>query len=326
MAAVTAERWAEGRVLLAGTQCLPEGRGTTSRWANCSQGASSTPVRNATGYRVFILPLIPNALGARSDFHKHYSSDCFFFVIPSRARFYSQGRQQRSCRGRLPPDAARRRLRHELRHRRRPPPGAGPNTQSATRHGFVHHLYLAQFSAFIPIGSSSGIVPRLTPPPHPGTPTAPAANLGWKLAAVLHGRAAPSLLASYEAERRPVAVHNVALSLRNQTPVGKWIGIPGSSLQDGGQIPPGHGGSTPAGNPVLIPCTIGTRTEFYRALVCGHRCLSATTGACLMSHAPSASTPPRPIRHPKQQEPTVESPESFRPIVSGYADAHPFAW
>jgi len=35
------------------------------------------------------------------------------------------------------------------------------------------------------------------------------------LAAVLHGRAAPSLLASYEAERRPVAVHNVALSLRN---------------------------------------------------------------------------------------------------------------
>jgi len=78
MAAVTAERWAEGRVLLAGTQCLPYGRGPTSRWANCSQGASSTPVRNATGYRVFILPLIPNALGARSDIHKHYLSDCFF--------------------------------------------------------------------------------------------------------------------------------------------------------------------------------------------------------------------------------------------------------
>lgn len=35
-------------------------------------------------------------------------------------------------------------------------------------------------------------------------------NLGWKLAAVLQGWAGPTLLASYEAEQRPVAIRNVA--------------------------------------------------------------------------------------------------------------------
>src|SRR5207244_8620511 len=35
-----------------------------------------------------------------------------------------------------------------------------------------------------------------------------AVNLGWKLAASLMSRGGPGLLASYEAERRPVAVRN----------------------------------------------------------------------------------------------------------------------
>lgn len=35
-----------------------------------------------------------------------------------------------------------------------------------------------------------------------------AVNLGWKLAAVLTGKAAPALLESYEAERRPLAIRN----------------------------------------------------------------------------------------------------------------------
>jgi hypothetical protein len=37
-----------------------------------------------------------------------------------------------------------------------------------------------------------------------------AVNLGWKLAAVLKGQAAPRLLESYEAERRPLAQRNTA--------------------------------------------------------------------------------------------------------------------
>ncbi|CAI5514369.1 unnamed protein product [Closterium sp. Naga37s-1] len=40
-------------------------------------------------------------------------------------------------------------------------------------------------------------------------------NLAWKLAALLQGTASPALLASYEAERRPVAVGNTHLSVSN---------------------------------------------------------------------------------------------------------------
>jgi 2-polyprenyl-6-methoxyphenol hydroxylase-like FAD-dependent oxidoreductase len=41
-----------------------------------------------------------------------------------------------------------------------------------------------------------------------------AVNLGWKLAAVLKGQAAPRLLESYEAERRPLALRNTAYARR----------------------------------------------------------------------------------------------------------------
>lgn len=40
-----------------------------------------------------------------------------------------------------------------------------------------------------------------------------AANLAWKLAASIHGWAGPDLLASYEAERRPIAVRNTRAAL-----------------------------------------------------------------------------------------------------------------
>jgi hypothetical protein len=42
-----------------------------------------------------------------------------------------------------------------------------------------------------------------------------AVNLGWKLAAVLDGWGGPALLASYEAERRPIAARNVELATRS---------------------------------------------------------------------------------------------------------------
>ena len=42
-----------------------------------------------------------------------------------------------------------------------------------------------------------------------------AVNLGWKLAAMLEGWGGPALLASYEIERRPIAVRNVELATRS---------------------------------------------------------------------------------------------------------------
>lgn len=39
--------------------------------------------------------------------------------------------------------------------------------------------------------------------------------MAWKLAAVLRGTAEPSLLDTYESERRPVAEANTALSITN---------------------------------------------------------------------------------------------------------------
>ncbi len=42
-----------------------------------------------------------------------------------------------------------------------------------------------------------------------------AQNLAWKIAAVLHGEADPSLLDSYEAERRPHALEVVHATLLN---------------------------------------------------------------------------------------------------------------
>lgn len=44
-----------------------------------------------------------------------------------------------------------------------------------------------------------------------------AANLGWKLAAVIHGWAAESLLDTYESERRPIAAATIEVATRNMT-------------------------------------------------------------------------------------------------------------
>ncbi|HKP41490.1 FAD-dependent monooxygenase [Mycobacterium sp.] len=62
-------------------------------------------------------------------------------------------------------------------------------------------------------------------------------NLAWKIAAVLAGEAAETLLDSYESERMPIAARNVEHSLRNagrHAPVAGALGLaPGQSEEDG---------------------------------------------------------------------------------------------
>ncbi|GAA4701104.1 FAD-dependent monooxygenase [Pseudonocardia yuanmonensis] len=64
-----------------------------------------------------------------------------------------------------------------------------------------------------------------------------AANLGWKLAAVLKGQAGDELLDSYEPERRQIAIRNVEHSLRNagrHAPIGFAMGLgKGKSVEEG---------------------------------------------------------------------------------------------
>lgn len=66
-----------------------------------------------------------------------------------------------------------------------------------------------------------------------------ASNLGWKLSAVLKGQANPSLLATYQAERRPVAARNVEHSLVNanrHTVIASTLGqAKGQSQEEGWQ-------------------------------------------------------------------------------------------
>jgi 2-polyprenyl-6-methoxyphenol hydroxylase-like FAD-dependent oxidoreductase len=78
---------------------------------------------------------------------------------------------------------------------------------------------------------------RVTPRGGTGMNTAIADgyDLGWKLAWVLHGWAGPDLLDSYEAERRPVAEHNVT---RSADPAGSRRGADEEIPADlGGRIP-----------------------------------------------------------------------------------------
>jgi len=60
------------------------------------------------------------------------------------------------------------------------------------------------------------------------------ANLGWKLAAVLHGEAAPALLASYDVERRPVATAVAEESVRRMRDPGGTGGVHPLVLATGG--------------------------------------------------------------------------------------------
>ncbi|MBV9323045.1 MAG: FAD-dependent monooxygenase [Chloroflexi bacterium] len=53
-----------------------------------------------------------------------------------------------------------------------------------------------------------------------------AVNIGWKLAAVLNGWAPTSLLATYEVERRPVAVETIAVATQNMATLAPELADP----------------------------------------------------------------------------------------------------
>jgi putative polyketide hydroxylase len=58
-------------------------------------------------------------------------------------------------------------------------------------------------------------------------------NLGWKLAAVLHGQAGPALLDTYHDERHPVGLFTMGQALaRWQSPIGTGSGADGEPLVD----------------------------------------------------------------------------------------------
>ncbi|NYZ17491.1 FAD-dependent oxidoreductase [Azospirillum sp. RWY-5-1] len=60
-----------------------------------------------------------------------------------------------------------------------------------------------------------------------------AVNLGWKLAGVVTGRAPPSLLDSYELERRPVALRNTGFARRFAESIGLYR--PSPALEEAGE-------------------------------------------------------------------------------------------
>ena len=61
-----------------------------------------------------------------------------------------------------------------------------------------------------------------------------AVNLGWKLAAVLQGWAPPALLASYESERKPMALRNTAFARQMADSIGS-IAMPAMIDDEGSQ-------------------------------------------------------------------------------------------
>ena len=59
-----------------------------------------------------------------------------------------------------------------------------------------------------------------------------AVNLGWKLAAVIKGNGGPGLLASYEQERRPIAVRNTGFARAFADSIGLFV--PAQEIEDDG--------------------------------------------------------------------------------------------
>ena len=82
-----------------------------------------------------------------------------------------------------------------------------------------------------------------------------AVNLGWKLAAMAEGWGGPALLASYEIERRPIAVRNVELATRSYNAIAAIPGWRDGRDATGRPIRPG------CRCPSTSSCNTATRTR-----------------------------------------------------------------
>ena len=99
-----------------------------------------------------------------------------------------------------------------------------------------------------------------------------AANLSWKLAAVLNGQAEPGLLDTYEQERLPVAAFNVEHALRNagrHAPIGEAMGLsPDQSPDEGLEQVAVWASDTPEGDRrrAAVTRAIGANAEDFGQL------------------------------------------------------------
>lgn len=126
-------------------------------------------------------------------------------------------------------------------------------------------------------------------------------DLGWKLAAVLQGFGGPGLLPSYEAERRPVGLRNVAASGRhNATRISVADLYANASL--GG--PDGADARTEVGQKIAA---IGNAENESFGIELGY----AYQSSSIICHEPGVEPPQDPIRYEPTTVPGVRLPSLY---------------
>ena len=122
------------------------------------------------------------------------------------------------------------------------------------------------------------------------------ANLGWKLAAVVQGWAPPSLLDSYEAERRPIGIRNTTMSHQFASAVA------------GLEIPPTLEDDTPEGTAERerIGAHLATFTEEFRSL--GIQLGARYDGSGLIAHDGSEAPADSPFEYVPSAVPGGRAP------------------
>jgi 2-polyprenyl-6-methoxyphenol hydroxylase-like FAD-dependent oxidoreductase len=125
-----------------------------------------------------------------------------------------------------------------------------------------------------------------------------AVNIGWKLAAVLRGWAPPSLLASYEAERRPVAAETIAVAAQNMATLAPELADPGltGSAQQFQAVRPAVAAAVQLakdGEFHSLPLVLGTSYAGSAIVAAGGGAQNTGSGAYRPSAAPGNRLPHR---------------------------------